>query len=56
MQVLLFEKALAHWLLETKSLSSFFLGLQGKEILLYSDRIFHSAPDVTNRDGVWRFM
>jgi len=30
---------------------------KGKEVMVYNDRdIFHSAPDVTNRASVWRFM
>ena len=30
---------------------------EGKEILLYSDATtYHTAPDVTNRAGVFRFM
>lgn len=30
---------------------------EGREILVYrDDKLLHSAPDKTNRDGVWRFM
>jgi len=30
---------------------------KGREIMFYNDRdVFHSAPDRTNRESVWRFM
>lgn len=30
---------------------------EGCEVLVYrDDKLLHSAPDSTNRDGVWRFM
>jgi hypothetical protein len=30
---------------------------KGREIIIYRDKdVLHSAPDVVNRDALWRFM